>query len=868
MSKLKVMWGMFIGVAFLYASNNADVVKRTPLTKSSPKAKKVILFEQGTKGGGQILGDSLLFDQSATGYYAFYACQWDSVYPFWARIADNFTVPYPATVDSLVWWGGYWNGTPTPPLDFWIEIYEDSSGMPKQNPVYQERVSFTETNLGQYYKYEASIPPFNAQPGVTYWITFMPTLVYPPQWGNNGSWPGNTPGWGDGQESYFKSDYFGYPTWTNATTVFGNPIETSFQIYGMPLSDSVVWDFETGWQGWTHTNGQAFPWGWDVQPADLHSDAMSPSPGDSSMWIDSDATGSGGVADTALSPLLIPTPNTQWLKWGCGYQNYAGYDTFYVGIKVYDGTSWQTHILQKYYTDIGADVWDSADISGLVSGAQFFQIFFYYNDYGHWAWYASFDNVSVNAIIFTPAHDVGVAAITSPPEGPVSPGDYDVIAQIHNYGNSTETFDITAVVYDTVGWVPVFTNTLTLTDFPAGADTLLNFGTVTFENNKFYFTQVYTQLSGDENPSNDTLGIYSRTALALGDVVFELDVQTPTGDYQCLGVEFDGTYFYVTGGGAGSDPNKVYVIDTLGNLIWSLDQPAHSTGWGWRDIAWDGVYAGPDRIDTLYASVNNNVDKFGIDLTTGTLNYYGSYPGPEDPNRALAWMADSGWFFTANFSGPIYKFSKTNSNLGSVANSWSMYGAAWDSDILEGGWIWWHSQDDPGTGYAAQIEQFDPLTMSFTGVNFGYLPTQISSGVAGGLCFYEGFRGMDVLFALIQGDPVDEIVGIFVRWHMQDVAENNLPVKLRFGFAPTLPTIMKGENIPITYTILKPGKVTLRIYNETGKLVKTLANIKNHPAGKRTIYWNLKDGKVPNGIYFLTLDSEGKKATKKIILVR
>lgn len=176
----------------------------------------------------------LLFDQTPTGYNNLYACQWDSVMPFDAQVADNFNVPYDANVDSVVWWGGYWNpGAPGNIPDFWIEIFADSGsrGQPTQDPIYSERVSsYTETFIAtDYYIYSAVIPPFAASMGETYWIEFMPTMVYPPQWGNNCNTP---PNWGDGQEMYFKSVYFTEPLWVTATYQFGGPYESSFQIYG------------------------------------------------------------------------------------------------------------------------------------------------------------------------------------------------------------------------------------------------------------------------------------------------------------------------------------------------------------------------------------------------------------------------------------------------------------------------------------------------------------------------------------------------------------------------------------------------------------------------------------------------------------
>lgn len=177
----------------------------------------------------------VLFEQVSTDQQTYINSQWDSLFPFWARVADNFSVPYDAYVDSVVWWGGTWQGLyPATPEDFWIEIYPDSSGFnqPKADPVYSERVSFTEVQLDTFYfRYEAIIPPFLAIYGETYWITFMATLTVLPCWGNNCFFP---PYWGDGQELYFKdSGVYGYPDWTSATTVFSEPYESSFQIFGI-----------------------------------------------------------------------------------------------------------------------------------------------------------------------------------------------------------------------------------------------------------------------------------------------------------------------------------------------------------------------------------------------------------------------------------------------------------------------------------------------------------------------------------------------------------------------------------------------------------------------------------------------------------
>ncbi|MCK4815113.1 hypothetical protein KA005_05025, partial [bacterium] len=231
----------------------------------------------------------------------------------------------------------------------------------------------------------------------------------------------------------------------------------------------ITWDFEDGWQGWTHTNGLVFPAAWDVQPFDIHTPC--PDPGDSSMWMDSDASG-GGYSDSALSPVLIPNSGMDWLKYG--FYNYGGSGSYInelrAGIKYFTGGVW--NVVELAYYPAGTTsgpAWDSVDVSAYVT-ADLIQIYFYYDDLGTWGYYAAFDNVSIDATPYVAEHDVGCSEVVSPPAGPIASGDYDVEGRIKNYGNNPETFDVTAGVWDTTTWIQIFAQTVTLTDFPIGGD--------------------------------------------------------------------------------------------------------------------------------------------------------------------------------------------------------------------------------------------------------------------------------------------------------------------------------------------------------------------------------------------------------------
>lgn len=155
------------------------------------------------------------------------------------------------------------------------------------------------------------------------------------------------------------------------------------------------WDFETGWQGWSHINGLMFPEAWDIQPSDYYPAWTPPDAGDSCMWIDSDAIGMGTwVQDTVLSPAVAFWPAHLWsIKYGMGYRNLSS-DWLEVGIKYFDGSAWTVVPLIVYALPWGP-AWDSANVSA-YNTYDSLQIYFYYDDQYHWGWYTAFDNVMIN----------------------------------------------------------------------------------------------------------------------------------------------------------------------------------------------------------------------------------------------------------------------------------------------------------------------------------------------------------------------------------------------------------------------------------------------------------------------------------------
>ncbi|MBA7627761.1 hypothetical protein ES703_35228 [subsurface metagenome] len=278
------------------------------------------------------------------------------------------------------------------------------------------------------------------------------------------------------------------PTWVdvvdNMLTLFG---------IGAPAA---FWDFEDGWQGWTHTNGYPFPRGWDVEPASYKPTWTPPDAGDSTMWIDSDAAGSVLTEDTAWSPAVVPPANMAWLTYGLGYNNLTPTsDSLYVGIMTFTSGAWNPPVeLKRYSADYGP-AWDSLDVSA-YSTADSIRIYFYYS--ANYDWYVAFDNVGLYPL---PMEDVGVTAILEP-VGAYSLNDVVTPqAQVRNYGGTDETFPVIFTM--THNAILVYADTVDMTLLSGAVDTAI-FASYTLDETGTYDIVSYTELVGDQNPANDT----------------------------------------------------------------------------------------------------------------------------------------------------------------------------------------------------------------------------------------------------------------------------------------------------------------------------------------------------------------------------
>ncbi len=906
----------------LFATSNADVApNQKVLTKSS--SSTIISghhLENTLKGTRGVLLSQIPDTSLANGY----ACQLDSVYPFEADIADDID-PTGAgwSIDSITTWWANWNGfvnwDNVPNIHFLV--YEDSgigTPMPRNVAIMEivvEKANYVATEIGSgadRWRIDMTFSaPVVIPGGAKYWIEIQPSNVFTVN-GQTGLMCESTIG--NFQDFYFRSAVLGTPNWTDATTQYGEALEAGFVLYGNEFVDSYLWDFEDGPQGWTHTNGQAFPAGWAVKESGLHSSCTPPDAGDSSMWIDSDAGGNGyWIQDTALSPVVVPPTNMQWFKYGVGFNGGSGswIDDLYVGVKTFSGGAWNAPVELKHYTNGTTFTgWDSLDVSA-YNTADSIQVYFYFDDGDTWGYYASFDNVS----LFAPAaHDVGVTAITSPPSGFAGPGDYDVIATIHNFGPVQETFNVTATVYDTTdSWNQVFTQTITLTDFASSADTTHTFGLVTFVDTHTYYTEVYTDLV-DNVPSNDTLSHYTGCTTTFWEIGPNMPY-TSSGPYAGYSTVGGNLCLHVFGGNPGPQNNH-YIFDgtswTAGTAL-----PTASNYGGYCSVN-NKIYmigartAGPDGLITIYDVASDTYSTKSLPgaigdpaIATKDNNYIyiigGCNPSGWTPTTIVMLYDIAGDSFFTSVTQLPGADARTCATAGYIGNDTIIVAGGIDNtkgytnttligvvDPTDPANITWsHGIDKPGTGvyrlggdvwngkfyvtggdpYTAETHVYEsnvgwttladkPTACS----NFGcvMVPVSTTKDNEGLLSTSGGYTGS--YLSAFEIYHTGDVTGIR---KISEITSDKFTVEL------LSPAITSSE-IKISLTMQENSFVHFSVINTAGRTI-VKDNYSNISAGNHTLTWNAKDSngnKVPAGTYFYHIETKDNTATGKLVIIR
>ena len=317
--------------------------------------------------------------------------------------------------------------------------------------------------------------------------------------------------------------------------------------------------------------------------------------------------------------------------------------------------------------------------------------------------------------------------------------------------------------------------------------------------------------------------------------------QNATGDNQVLGVEFDGTDYWVTDGGALAHGGTNYLeqIDRNCNLVNSGPQGTTSS-WGIRDLAYDVGR------DILYGSDDYGVysfdNSFPVILTTLV-----PPTGYVLPARGLAHDPVTDHLWTANFSNPVVEWDYTTGQIFCQAsNSWSTYGMAWDDacwrDLgYDHPMLWVHSQNGVPQ---LRMELFDPVACVYTGdFCMGIDPGM--DDMAGGLAFdFGNYRSnVGTLIAMNQGTPLDIIMAYEICGGIPEIT---------MSCTNLTPVFCQGKNVYFQVTTDNPlgapfdVTMTFQGYRGNGCVTpvgRSKDKVVNIPDGANTVNYFFK---VPN----------------------
>ncbi|KYK23217.1 hypothetical protein AYK21_02995 [Thermoplasmatales archaeon SG8-52-2] len=250
----------------------------------------------------------------------------------------------------------------------------------------------------------------------------------------------------------------------------------------------------------------------------------------------------------------------------------------------------------------------------------------------------------------------------------------------------------------------------------------------------------------DEYDANFYEGIEknSQSKRAQWDIIFEYDVEAPTGEQSITGCEFDGTHFLVSewGYSGATQPRVVSILDRDGNLVdqWTPSWLSGGSG-GLRDLAYDGEYFyGGNTGNTIYC--------FDIDGSLIT-----SWASPAAV-RSIAYDGDHDAFWINNWEEDLQLVDRSGSTLYSISSPPSMYGSAWEKQCTGTPALWIFTGTSEGG--PCQVEKIVDIYSG--GTNLG-IQHQVSddfdpTGIAGGLFFTELYDpGNGTLGGIIQMSP-------------------------------------------------------------------------------------------------------------------
>jgi hypothetical protein len=132
--------------------------------------------------------------------------------------------------------------------------------------------------------------------------------------------------------------------------------------------------------------------------------------------------------------------------------------------------------------------------------------------------------------------------------------------------------------------------------------------------------------------------------------------------------------------------------------------------------------------------------------------------------------------------------------------------------------------------------------------------------------FYIGFHAVSAY----GNNMYLDYIRLFSPTALNEIENITLPTMTMTSLYAPKPNPIVNGIVYFSFNLAEPAQVLMRVYDASGKLVKTLLNTQMS-SGMHSLNWNCNDNsnqKIGEGVYFYTLETPKEKLTKKLVLTR
>ena len=607
------------------------------------------------------------------------------------------------------------------------------------------------------------------------------------------------------------------------------------------------WDFETGDQGWTATDGNGDGYTWTVGTTSDLGSYTPPDYGTQYAYYSDDDAGSGaGAGDevwTSPSTSLSGVTNL-FLNFGWGANfSYSSSETLACYVVFNTASTPDTHMVWvRTGTDGDGNGNESIDLTSYLPKDDIVVFFRYVDPNDGWYWAVAVDNVALST---TPpaVYDESITGVSHTPTIVSNTAWVDTVF-LRNEGNQDNVFDLYYAIYDSLG---NFVISYSYPDFnhPSSVQDTFAVFYIDSLSEGYYNISIYHTLANDANTSNDTFNTY----------VLALDNYNYNGMQQVLICDLDPAL---------ADPSQTgggYAGQSGVHLALTLDNLGYVVNWVWGAIpsftSYDVVLITHGVYGYLWGLPSSLVTQMKSYLQGGGKAYaeggdIWGYSGVWENGSTdqAAWDTLFGIASAADGSSDLDTIFGHPSSLVPYVD-----GKKWSNDG-ENNWM----------------DQLTLLT-TYNGTLEGFLQND-SAGYICGVAYenldynyYTVATDFELAFANLattRGDNllVYNILKDGLKEPPVAVAETPVTEPVR---AALRVTGLTRDRARLEFTLPTAGKVSVDLYNLAGQKVRTLTQ-GTYSAGTHTVEANLNH--LASGVYFVVLQGQNLSLSQRLVLVR